>query len=68
MRAKWLCAVCGMAIHPGRHSGGWRHENGAHVDHRVQKIAREDFERVTRQQPSARSLARDTVGEPDDES
>ena len=48
MNSPFVCAVCGEPIMIGRHKSGWRHKSNQHADHRVQKMAREDYERDRR--------------------
>jgi len=43
MSSPFVCEVCGADIMIGRHGSGWRHVAASHFDHRVKKIAREDY-------------------------
>jgi hypothetical protein len=43
MASPYVCAVCGKAITLGRHKSGWRHASDGHYDHKVIKIARNEY-------------------------
>ena len=45
MSSPFVCEVCGADIMIGRHRSGWRHAAEGHSDHRVKKVAREDYKK-----------------------
>ena len=46
MVSPFVCKVCGGSITLGRHGSGWRHQSGEHIDHKVQKISREEYRQL----------------------
>lgn len=50
MSSPFVCEICGEAIQIGRHGSGWRHASGGHSNHRVKKIAREEYRKRIREE------------------
>jgi hypothetical protein len=63
----FVCKICGGDVILGRHQSRWRHVSAKHSDHRVQKVAREEYEAARCTAPAENASSSDGISLTDTE-